>query len=176
MHRLTVTIVSELEEPNRERISSLLRTVALRVSGTARDINGGELAAPDLSGSWELTIYDMASPSPADSADRHIGRVALIKEATIERDEKGRRRLPLMGSTGKLDMTIPVATTLIDRCDAEVPPAVAEAIVRTTMAAMGADYDSLDREALFTRAAARFGLDYDLLYRAWLQGTWGADG
>ena len=30
-------------------------------------------------------------------------------------------------------------------------------------------YDSLDREALFTLAAARFGWDYDVLYNTWLE-------
>jgi hypothetical protein len=155
MHQLRVTITSELPEPNRERISNLLRTVARRVNGFATDINGGDLAAPDLSGRWDLAPTSFPS-EPGD--------------------DEGTVRLPLIAPNGKPEMSIPVARDLIDRCDAAVTSAAVEAIVRAAMVAMGDDYDSLDREALFTRLCSRFALDYELLYQEWLSGRWASGG
>jgi hypothetical protein len=80
MHQLKVTITQEDPgAPDRERFSALLRTIARRVGGSLGDINGGEVADPDLSGRWDLTVYELAAPDvPADVSASVSRKVAFI--------------------------------------------------------------------------------------------------
>lgn len=82
-------------------------------------------------------------------------------------------RLPIPDPDGTYDtMTVEVEEALVGRWDAAVSASMtAVELVQVTLDTMGADYDSLDREALFSRACLRFGRDYEDLYQAWLTGA-----
>lgn len=57
---------------------------------------------------------------------------------------------------------------LVARWDAAVTSDPVQIATMTMNLLNEVGYDSIDREALFLRACARFDLDYEVVYQAWL--------